>query len=75
MLGYLYYAQSHQRQPVEISAALRQQTLEAIEAVTRLLETGAMPIAVYFPRCKGCSLYSQCLPKAAAKVARYQEVE
>lgn len=74
-LGYLYYAQSHQRQPVEISAALRQRTLEAIEAVTRLLNTGAMPIADYSPRCEGCSLYSQCLPKAAAKVARYQEVE
>lgn len=73
-LGYLYYAQSHQRQPVEISAALRQQTIATIEAVTRILATGVMPTAVYSPRCKGCSLYSQCLPKAAAKVARYQEV-
>lgn len=74
-LGYLYYARSHQRQPVEISADLRQRTIEAIEAVTRLLDTGAMPLAVYSPRCQGCSLYSQCLPKAAAKVARYQEIE
>lgn len=73
--GYLYYAQSHQRQSVEISTELRQQTIATIEAVTQLLDTGAMPLAVYSPRCKGCSLYSQCLPKAAAKVARYQEVE
>lgn len=73
-LGYLYYAQSHQRQPVEISAALRQQTIATIEAVNRILATGMMPPALYTPRCKGCSLYSQCLPKAAAKVARYQEV-
>lgn len=73
-LGYLYYAQSHQRQPVEISAALRQQTIATIEAVTRILATGMMPPAVYSLRCQGCSLYSQCLPKAAAKVARYQEV-
>ncbi|MBD1849152.1 CRISPR-associated protein Cas4 [Cyanobacteria bacterium FACHB-502] len=74
-LGYLYYAQSHQRQPVEISTTLRQQTLEAIAAVTHLLETSTMPAAVYSPRCKGCSLYSQCLPKAAAKVSRYQEID
>jgi CRISPR-associated exonuclease Cas4 len=73
-LGYLYYAQSHQRQPVEITAELRQQTISTIEAVAQILDTGAMPSAIYSPRCKGCSLYSQCLPKAIAKVARYQEV-
>jgi CRISPR-associated exonuclease Cas4 len=73
-LGYVYYAQSHQRQPVEISAALRQQTIAAIEAVSQILNTGRMPPAIYASRCQGCSLYSQCLPKAAAKVARYQEL-
>lgn len=45
-LGYLYYAQSHQRQPVEISAELRQQTIATIEAVTCILNTGVMPPAV-----------------------------
>jgi CRISPR-associated exonuclease Cas4 len=74
-LGYLYYAQSHQRQPVEITNELRQQTIATIRDVTRILDTGAMPLPVYSPRCQGCSLYSQCLPKAAAKVARYQEIE
>jgi CRISPR-associated exonuclease Cas4 len=74
-LGYLYYAQSHQRQAVEISADLRQQTIAALEAVTNLLNTGEMPPAVYSARCQGCSLYSQCLPKAAAKLARYREGE
>lgn len=73
-LGYLYYAQSHQRQPVEITAELRQQTIATIAAVTHVLNTGAMPPAVYSPRCKGCSLYSQCLPKAADKMKRYREV-
>lgn len=73
--GYLYYAQSHQRQPVELSTELRQQTIATINAVTQILDTGAMPLAVYSPRCKGCSLYSQCLPKASTKVARYQEAE
>jgi len=72
-LGYIYYAHSHQRQPVEIDAELRQNTIAAIAAVTKILDAGAMPPAVYTPRCKGCSLYQQCLPKAADKVSRYRE--
>jgi CRISPR-associated exonuclease Cas4 len=72
-VGYLYYAHSHQRQPVEISTQLRQQAIATIKAVAKILDTGAMPPAVYTPRCKGCSLYSQCLPKAVDKVNRYRE--
>jgi CRISPR-associated exonuclease Cas4 len=71
--GYIYYAQSHQRQRVDLDAALRQETLEVIAAVTELLSTGKMPAAAYTPRCKGCSLFSQCLPKAATKVSQYRE--
>lgn len=71
--GYVYYAQSHQRQVVEISPELRQETIAAIAAVAQILNTGAMPPAIYSPRCKGCSLYSQCLPKAAEKVSKYRE--
>lgn len=73
-LGYVYYAQSHQRQPVEIDTELRAATLETLAAVRSLLATGAMPPAVYSNRCKGCSLYGPCLPQAAAKVQRYQEI-
>ena len=72
-VGYIYYAQSHQRQLVEITDALRQETIATIEAVTILLETGRMPSAVYSQRCKGCSLYQQCMPKAAVKVSQYRE--
>jgi CRISPR-associated exonuclease Cas4 len=72
-LSYLYYAQSHQRQPVEISTELRQQTIATIEKVRHLLDTGEMPPAIYSSRCKGCSLYEQCLPKAADKIKRYRE--
>ena len=73
ILGYIYYAHSHQRQLVEISAELRQSAIATIQAVKTLLQTGLMPKAVYSQRCKGCSLYSQCLPQAAEKVGRYQE--
>lgn len=72
-MGYLYYAQSHQRQPVELTPTLRQSTLETLEAVRDLILTGRRPLAVYGPRCKGCSLFSACLPRVNPQVDRYQE--
>jgi CRISPR-associated exonuclease Cas4 len=72
-MGYIYYAQSHQRQPVEMTEALRQETIATIQSVTSILETGQMPPAIYSVRCKGCSLYQQCMPKAALKVSQYRE--
>lgn len=73
-IGYIYYAHSHQRQLVEINQELRQSAIATIQSVTNLLETGMMPKPVYSKRCQGCSLYSQCLPKATDKVKSYQEV-
>ncbi|MEC4982796.1 MAG: CRISPR-associated protein Cas4 [Oscillatoria sp. PMC 1068.18] len=72
-IGYIYYAHSHQRQLVEISPELKQQTIATITAIQTLLASGTIPPAIYTPRCKGCSLYSRCLPQAAQKVQRYQE--
>jgi CRISPR-associated exonuclease Cas4 len=68
-----YYARSHQRQLVEISEVLREETIATINAIQILLQTGKMPPASYSKRCQGCSLYQQCLPQAAEKVLRYQE--
>lgn len=72
--GYIYYAHSHQRQLVEFTEELRYSTITTIEAVQRLLFTGAMPKAVKTKRCNGCSLKLQCLPGIDEKVGRYQEI-
>jgi CRISPR-associated exonuclease Cas4 len=72
--GYVYYAQSHQRQLVEINQELRATAIATIHAVTNLLTTGIMPTPIYSKRCQGCSLNSQCLPKASDRVRSYQEV-
>jgi CRISPR-associated exonuclease Cas4 len=72
--GYVYYAQSHQRELIEITESLRQETIATIEKVRQLIETAKRPPAIYDKRCKGCSLYSQCLPQAVEKVRRYQEI-
>ena len=74
-IGYVYYAQNNQRQLVEISDNLRQQTINTIADVTKLIETGIMPKAVYSKRCRGCSLSEQCLPKLVDKVGKYIESE
>jgi CRISPR-associated exonuclease Cas4 len=73
-VGYVYYAQTHQRQTIELNPTLRQETLHTINLVRHLLETGKMPQPIYGPRCKGCSLYGRCLPQAAKKVSRYREL-
>ncbi|MEA5582059.1 CRISPR-associated protein Cas4 [Nodularia harveyana UHCC-0300] len=72
-IGYIYYAHSHQRQLVEINQELRQSAIATIAAVKKLFETGTMPQPSYSKRCKGCSLYSQCLPKTSDKLKNYQE--
>jgi CRISPR-associated exonuclease Cas4 len=71
--GYVYYCQSHQRQLVELTPELRNMTMQSIASVRELLGTGKMPKPIYTSRCQGCSLQSQCLPKAASKVTKYRE--
>ncbi len=71
--GYIYYASSHQRQPVAIDLALRQRAIATLRAVETLIQTGKIPPAVYSPRCKGCSLFDRCLPRLTEKVQRYRE--
>jgi CRISPR-associated exonuclease Cas4 len=66
--GYIYYATTGHRQEVEFSPELRQQTLDTIAAVRRLIESGERPPNPYTPRCKGCSLYDICLPKETARL-------
>jgi CRISPR-associated exonuclease Cas4 len=72
-VGYVYDAQSHQRQCIEFSDVLRQATLTTLEHVRDLLTTGKMPKPIYTPRCRGCSLVEGCLPQAAQKVSQYRE--
>jgi CRISPR-associated exonuclease Cas4 len=71
--GYVYYAQSHQRQLVEINQELREEAIATIQAIQILLQTGTMPPANYTKRCRGCSLKIQCLPEVSQKMDRYQE--
>ena len=72
--GFVYYAHSHQRKLVEIDESLRESVISTLAKVREILISGKMPLPVYSSRCRGCSLYRQCLPQAAKKVGRYREV-
>lgn len=72
--GYVYYSQTHQRQEVKINDNLRKVAIATIKAIQEINQTGKIPKAVYnSKKCKGCSLYSACLPMANDKVNRYLE--
>jgi CRISPR-associated exonuclease Cas4 len=68
--GYIYYAATGRRQEVKLDIRIRQQTLRAIEEVRQLLLKGERPPSVYGPRCRGCSLYSVCLPRETEKLIK-----
>lgn len=61
--GYLYYAQTARREEVRLDDELRRFCLETIERVHRQIQGGERPPAIYTARCRGCSLYSVCLPR------------
>lgn len=73
--GFVYYAHSHQRHPIAMTSELREHAIATIKTVRKLFQTGTIPLPIYTKRCRGCSLYDQCLPQASKKVRRYHESE
>lgn len=61
--GFIFHATSKRRREVAFDEALRQLTVDTIEAVRRLLASGVTPPARFLPRCDGCSLRGVCLPE------------
>ena len=61
--GAIFHARSKRRREVEFTVDLRLLTVEAIQAVHRLIEENEVPRAVYKPQCTECSLFDYCLPE------------
>ncbi len=66
--GYVYYAASHRREPVEFTDELRQLVVETVANVRGIMSTTESPASVPGPRCRGCSLYPVCLPRETDKL-------
>lgn len=65
--GYLWYWQTRKREAVALDDTLRQQTLEVIDKVRQIFQSGELPKPVYEKKCKACSLIDICNPQLIAK--------
>jgi CRISPR-associated exonuclease Cas4 len=61
--GAVYYISTRRRREVVFSPQLRDETLQAIEAIRQLMRSGKMPPAVHDARCPDCSLLDACMPE------------
>ncbi|MDT8447702.1 MAG: CRISPR-associated protein Cas4 [bacterium] len=78
LAGALYYAQPKRRELVAFDHAIREKTLQTIDAVHRLSESGITPAPPAKASCRNCSLVDLCLPnmfKHSRSAAAYREQE
>lgn len=68
--GALFFGSTRQRQDVEFSEVLRNQTRETIAAMHEVSSAGGAPPAVYKKACDNCSLVDMCRPKTFGKSAK-----
>lgn len=66
--GALYYATSKRRRVVPITAQLRADVVQTVQAVRQMLASGKLPPPLVAEqaarRCKACSLLERCQPQA-----------
>lgn len=60
--GYIFYAQTRRREPVEFTAELRQLVRHAAEEMHRYVRRGYTPKVRPSKACRSCSLADLCLP-------------
>jgi CRISPR-associated exonuclease Cas4 len=62
--GAIFHIKSGRREEVQFDAALRTKTESAAQSLRALRDSNKTPIAKYHAKCKGCSLFEWCMPKA-----------
>lgn len=73
--GAVFYHAVRRRHEVEFGAELRQQTLQAVEAVRRMLREQHLPPAPNDARCPNCSLLNACLPAVVGEPNRMRGLQ
>jgi CRISPR-associated exonuclease Cas4 len=67
--GAIYYATSKRRRVVTITAQLRAEVVQTLDAIRKMLALGRLPAPLppeqAAKRCKACSLLERCQPQAA----------
>ena len=67
LLGALYFGKSRRRLPVDIDAALRQETERLAVELHQLLDSNKTPPPEPGPKCKSCSMQNLCMPKSVGR--------
>lgn len=62
--GAFFYGKIRRRNIIEIDNELRTQTESIIASVREIVSTKKIPLAAYSSKCRNCSLYDICKPKA-----------
>lgn len=65
--GALFYGEPRRRHAVIFDDALRTRTEALAARMHELYRAGITPVAAYEPKCEGCSLIGQCMPRLLAK--------
>jgi CRISPR-associated exonuclease Cas4 len=65
--GAIFYGKTRRRMDVVFDDRLRAETEDAANKVHWLIESGITPKPEYSKKCKKCSLYELCMPKACSK--------
>ena len=65
--GTLYFAKSKHRFDVACDEKLRAIVEKTTESVRQLLNTTQTPAAQYGRKCRGCSLFDLCMPRAVTR--------
>ena len=67
--GAIYYGEIRRRQPVELTAALRERVRDSFAEMHRLFERGYTPRAKMTAACKSCSMQELCQPTLAKRLS------
>jgi len=71
--GAIFHAASKRRREVSFDSALRTVTLETIDKIRSMLDSGKVPPPVPDKRCEGCSIKKICMPEIVSAPERILE--
>ena len=71
--GAVFHADSKRRREIEFTSELRALTEKTISDLHALLDSSAIPRAVFREACEECSLYEICLPRVTSQPAAFQQ--
>lgn len=62
--GAIFHIRSQRREEISFDEQLRQKTEDTAHRLRLLQQSGKTPFAKYQSKCRGCSLFEFCMPKA-----------